>query len=88
MEIQLIMEAFLVIQSPGSVHQGSMYSLYVGRMVMWSRVQVGVGRFSLDLMTKGTKSSPLDVSVKKREVVKPLHLNDELYIPVKFIEMI
>lgn len=47
-----------------------------------------VVRFSLDLMMKGTISSPLDVSVKKREVVKPLHLNGELYIHVKFIEMI
>lgn len=49
---------------------------------------VGGGRFSLDLMAQGNVSSPLDVSVKKREVVNPLHLNDELYIPVKFIEMI
>jgi len=59
---------------------------------MWSRVQVQVcvcvGKFSLDLMTKGTTSSPLDVSAKKRKIVKPLNLNDELYIPVKFIEMI
>ena len=49
---------------------------------------VCVGKFSLDLMTKGTTSSPLDVSAKKRKIVKPLNLNDELYIPVKFIEMI
>jgi len=60
---------------------------------MRSRVQVQVcvgagGRFSLDLMAQGAISSPLDINVKKKEVVNSLHLNDELYIPVKFIEMI
>jgi hypothetical protein len=39
-------------------------------------------------MAQGAISSPLDVNVKKREVVNPFHLNDELYILVKFIEMI
>ena len=41
-EFQLNMEAFLVTQSPGSVHQVCKNSLYVGKMVMWSRVQVDI----------------------------------------------
>jgi hypothetical protein len=44
-----------------------------------------VGGFSLHLTAQGAMSSPLDVNVKKKEVV---HLNDELYIPVKIIETI
>jgi hypothetical protein len=39
-------------------------------------------------MAQGAISSPIDTNVKKREVFNPLHLNDELYISVKIIEMI
>jgi hypothetical protein len=49
---------------------------------------VFVGRFALDLMAQGAISSPLEVNVKKREMVNSFHLNDELYILVKFFEMI
>jgi len=37
-EFRLIMEAFLVRQSPGSVHQVCKNGLFVQRMVMCSRV--------------------------------------------------
>jgi hypothetical protein len=48
------MEALLFTQSPGPVYQGCKNGLFIGRVVMWSRVQVKVcvGRFSVDFMAQ------------------------------------
>jgi hypothetical protein len=58
-ELQLIMEAFVFIQSPGCVQVWKNGS-YVEGMVMWSRVQVecGVVRFSVDLTAQRLIRSP------------------------------
>jgi len=62
------MKAFLITYSIGPVHQGCKNGLFVGRMVMWSRVQVDicVGGFSVAFTAQRALRSPTDVNVVKK----------------------
>ena len=53
-----------------------------------SQVRVCVGRFLVDLMAQGVIQSPVDVSVRKREMIVPLCLHVELNFHLKAIQMI
>jgi hypothetical protein len=60
-------ETFVVTKIPGSVHQGRKNALHVEGMVVLSRVkiEVGVGRFSEDLMAEGAIRSPVNIHAEK-----------------------
>ena len=66
-ELELIMESSLVTQNPESVHRGWKNGVYIGGMVMWPMVQVEVGvcRFSVDVMAHGAIWYLIYIDVEK-----------------------
>jgi hypothetical protein len=89
-ERQLHMQALLIAQSSGPMHQCGKYSLLTGWVVLGRgvKVEVGMGSFTVHSMVQRTVEFSVNVCVKECEVTFTFGLHGELNALVYTVQIV
>lgn len=81
-KVQITMQAFLVTNGPGPVHQHGKYILFVGRVVVAVGIKVedSVRGFMVHLVAQSAIRYMVDVDYKEGKTAISSWLRSELYI--------